>query len=187
MVNFPHTVISFPTLRYGIPDAGWLKLGFAGRDATLEFVTSCTPEDSLVTLVVWLEMLLLGEVPAHWYVNGEELGMYIHAAPLTARTVRLTIYKPIRITEPFIGSSTDPAQIWWRGPVEIRPFVAAWAADLRQALTTNFGQAAAWHLDVAQLDFSRIDMLLAGAAVDPVWLAAYDPPTKRVQQLSQPL
>ncbi len=151
-----------PTIYFHAPSAGWIFYNVYYQDRYTDGAISNCGEDEFATMLLWLEAVLLGELPATWFNWGEGYSTCFIVEPAAAGQVTFTIS--------FCRSDISPEKnVFASVSVDPATFVRSYADAFHDLIAHNYNYGEGWPYDIENLDFSRVDALLAGEGDADVW------------------
>ncbi len=152
----------FPTIYFHPPDANWVFYSVYYRDRYTDGAISSVFEDDFADMLFWLEAVLLGELPATWFTWGEGYSTCFIVEPAAIGQVTFTVS--------FCRSDLSPEKnIFASVTVDPATLVRSYADAFHDFIAHNYDYGDGWPWPIEELDFSRVDALLAGKGDPDAW------------------
>jgi hypothetical protein len=165
--------IPLPILTLQPPSAGWWPITVHWQSVEYTDWASCVARDPFIDLIVWFEAILLGQLPAVWYNNGEEVQWPILAEAMGPNQIHLTIHPRADAGYKYTLAEKDSYPVLMSGSVDARAYVASWYRIFREHLANQDFAPEEWDADLRLLDYSRIEALLAEESAPDAWQEDY--------------
>ena len=151
-----------PIIYFDTPSAGWIFYTVYYQDRYTDGAISSFGEDEFAAMLLWLEAVLLGELPATWFNWGEGYSTCFIVEPAAAGQVTFTVSYCRSDLSPeknvFASVSVDPATL-----------VRSYADAFHDLIAHNFDYGDGWPWPIDDLDFSRMESLFAGEGNPDAW------------------